>query len=406
MSTSDASSVGDAVRGVRARKPNPIGVTPRHSRACRSATGGACSCSPTYAAWVFDRGSGRKIKRTFTTLAAAKAWRQDSQVALRRGELRAAQPVTVRQAADAWLTGARAGEVRNRSGDPYKPSVIRGYQHSLEARILPALGGAKLHEIRRADVQALVDRLLGEGLDASTIRNSLMPLRVIYRRAIARGVVAVNPTTGLELPAVRGRRERIAGPEEAARLLDALAERDRALWGTAFYAGLRRGELRALRWEDVDLAAGRIRVERSWDDEAGPVEPKSRAGRRTVPILAGLRDLLIEHKLRAGGAGFVFGPVPGRPFTPSAVRRRAETAWARAELEPIGLHEARHSFASLLIAAGVNAKAITSFMGHSSITITFDLYGHLMPGSEAEAAALADAYLERATTQARLAQVR
>ena len=74
-----------------------------------------------------------------------------------------------------------------------------------------------------------------------------MPLRAIFRRAVSRGEVAVNPTTGLELPAVRGRRDRIASPEEAAALLAALPEEERPLWATALYAGLRRGELMALR---------------------------------------------------------------------------------------------------------------------------------------------------------------
>ena len=76
-----------------------------------------------------------------------------------------------------------------------------------------------------------------------------------------------------------------------------------------------------------------------------------------------------------------------------------------ARLDGIGLHEARHSCASLWIAAGLNAKAISTFMGHTSIVVTYDLYGHLMPGSETEAVGLVDAYLERADTQARLAQV-
>ena len=136
-------------------------------------------------------------------------------------------------------------------------------------------------------MQDFADRLLARGDDASTIRNTLMPLRAIFRRAVARGDVAVNPTTGLELPAVRGRRDRIVSPEQAAKLLDALPERDRALWATALYGGLRRGELQALRWEDVDLAKGVIRVERAWDVREGQIEPKSRAGRRTVPIAGG-----------------------------------------------------------------------------------------------------------------------
>ena len=152
----------------------------------------------------------------------------------------------------------------------------------------------------------------------------------------------------------------------------------------------------ALRWTDVDLANGVIRVERAYDEKAHvEIEPKSRAGHRTVPIVGALRDILVAHKANQEHAdGLVFGCEA--PFQPSNVWRRAQQAWKRAGLEPIGLHEARHTFASILIAAGVNAKAITTYMGHASIQTTYDLYGKLMPGSEAEAAALVDAYLERA----------
>jgi integrase len=162
----------------------------------------------------------------------------------------------------------------------------------------------------------------------------------------------------------------------------------------------------ALRWEDVDLAVGVIRVERSYDDKGRvEIEPKSRAGRRTVPIVGALRDVLVEHKARQGrDSGLVFGSTE-TPFVPSNLWRRAQRAWTRAGLEPIGLHEARHTFASVLIAAGVNAKAITTFMGHASIQTTYDLYGKVMPGSESEAAALVDAYLARADTETRLGQL-
>jgi integrase len=162
------------------------------------------------------------------------------------------------------------------------------------------------------------------------------------------------------------------------------------------YAGLRRGELLALRWEDVDLAAGVIRVERAWDAKEGVVAPKSRAARRAVPIAAVLRDYLVEHKLRSGRrVGLAFGTSYAQPFTPSNIRKRANAAWQRAGREPIGLHECRHTFASLMIAAGVNAKALSAYMGHSSVTITLDRYGHLMLGNETQAAALLDGYLAR-----------
>ena len=125
------------------------------------------------------------------------------------------------------------------------------------------------------------------------------------------------------------------------------------------------------------------------------IDGKSAAARRSVPIAAVLRDHLVEHRMTTGGSGdeLLFGSAPGRPFEPSTVRRRALAAWKVAGLEPIGLHEARHTFASLMIHAGVNAKALSTFMGHASVTITYDRYGHLMPGSEAEAARLLDAYL-------------
>ena len=382
------------------------GIEIRHARACPATDGGKCRCNPTYRAWVFDARDGKRIRKAFPTQAAAKAWRADAVGAVRRGALRAAPSATVREAAARWLDGACDGSIRTRSGTAYKPSAIRGYDAALQTRLLPALGSARLADVTRPDVQAFVDRLLGQGLDGSTIRNTLMPLRVIYRRAIARGEVAVNPTTGVELPAVRGRRERVASPAEAAALLEALTPADRPVWATALYAGLRRGELMALRWNDVDLAAGVIRVERSWDPRAKEiVGVKTHAGRRRVPIAAVLRDHLVDQRLRVGRVdGLVFGDAD-RPFGYQGLRLRARAAWEKAGLAPIGLHEARHTFASLMIAAGVNAKALSAYLGHASIGITFDRYGHLMPGNEDEAAGLLDAYLARSDTAARLAQL-
>jgi integrase len=133
---------------------------------------------------------------------------------------------------------------------------------------------------------------------------------------------------------------------------------------------------------------------------------KNRKPRR-VPIAAVLRDHLDEHLLslewRENPEGLVFGASATVPFPPTPLANRAKAAWGRAGLEPITLHECRHTFASLMIAAGVNVKALSEYMGHANISITLDRYGHLMPGNEEEAAGLLDAYLERADTAARLA---
>ncbi len=311
--------------------------------------------------------------------------------------MRAPTRTTLSEAAEEWLSAARAGVVRTRSGEPYKPSALRSYEHALVTKVLPALGRQRLSALERNAVQDVVDRLVAQGSAPSTVRNAILPLRAIYRRSVERSEVAVNPTEGLRLPAVRGGRDRIARPEDAEALLDALSPEDRALWATALYAGLRRGELQALRWSDVDFERGVVRVERGWDRVVGPIAPKSRTGRRRVPISATLRRHLQEHRLGQGrgGDGLCFGALCERAFDPPTVSARARRAWEKAGLAPIGLHECRHTYAAFMIAAGVNARALQTYLGHSSITVTLDRYGHLMPGSEREAAGMLEAYLAR-----------
>ena len=385
------------------------GIVKRHSRRCRSREGGRCSCEPSFEASVYSKRDGKKIRKSFAREAEAKTWRADALSALSRGGMRAPKPTTVREAWEAWQEGARAGTIRTRSGDRFKSGSLCIYERAMRLRVLSAMGSTRLADVRRPDVQAFANGLLADGLDPSTISGTLLPLRAIFNHAIDLGELAVSPCDGLKLPAAHGKRERVADPREAEALIAALPSEDRATWATAMYAGLRRGELQALRAEDVDLAAGVIRVERGWDRVEGEVELKSNAGRRRVPIAAVLRDHLAERLIRSGrrDAELVFGTTAERPFNPSRLRRSADRAWRRAGLGRITLHECRHTFASLMIAAGVNAKALSTYMGHANIAITLDRYGHLMPGNEEEAAGLLDTYLtaqrERAAERARAA---
>jgi integrase len=105
-----------------------------------------------------------------------------------------------------------------------------------------------------------------------------------------------------------------------------------------------------------------------------------------------LRAHLARHRLAQGARGGVFfGRTPQTPFQPTSVMNQARRAWKDAGLEPITPYEARQTFASMMIAAGVNAKALSTYLGHAGVSITYDRYGHLMPGNEAEAAGLLDA---------------
>jgi integrase len=366
------------------------GIDVRHQRTCRLSNGGACDCSPSYQAHVWDAKAGKRLRKTFSTPSAAKRWRQDAMVALRRGDLTADRGPRLKDATTAWLDALRSGAVTNRSGDPYKPGTIRSYEKELRLRVLPVLGDMRVNEITAGDVQELVDDLIANGLAPATIDVAITPLKAFYRRAVARREARVNPAVGIEKPAVRYPARRVVSPAEADAMIAALDGQDRVLWATAFYTGLRRGELIALRREDVDLATGLVHVRRGWDHVEGEIEPKSRHGRRRVPITAVLRDHLDQHLLSHdrervfASAGWV-----------AKAGDRARDKWTAQGLPVITLHEARHVYASFAIAAGLNAKTLCSIMGHGKISVTFDLYGHLLPGSEDEAAMRLDAYFSR-----------
>jgi len=250
------------------------GIIRRHSNSCAAKQGGRCRCEGGYQAWAYSPRDGRKIYKTFARESEAKSWRADAKSALDHGTLRAPSRTKLREAGDAWLDGAERGDIRNRSGRRYKPATLRGYRQALDDRVLPALGSHRLNAVTTADLQALVDRWQAEGQAASTTRNSIKPLQVIYRRAPSREGLALNPTHDLELPAPDPTEVEIVAPDVAARMLAALPAEDRTLWATALYAGLRYGELRALRWGSVDLAGGTIRVVESWDPKEGRLHPR------------------------------------------------------------------------------------------------------------------------------------
>ena len=224
-----------------------------------------------------------------------------------------------------------------------------------------------------------------------------MPLRVIFRRA---SVTSGHPCARVELPANRSARPTIVSSvDHAAELIDALeTERNRALWATAFYAGLRRGELMALRWRNVDLAAGVLHIESSYDPSAPVRRPEVTRERASCPDSrppARTPSSACLASRRADPDALVFGDDAETPFDYHDVLGSAYATWAKAELDRVGLHTARHTCASVMIAAGVNIKALSEFLGHASITISLDRYGHLLPGSINEATTLLDTFLDR-----------
>jgi integrase len=126
------------------------GIVVRHSRRCATREGKRCDCRPGYQAQVFSQRDGKTIRKTFRSLADARAWRADSHSALRRGTLRAPTRIKLSEAADEWLRAAREGVIRTRSGEPYKPSALRAYEQALRTKLVPELGHLRLSPLTRA----------------------------------------------------------------------------------------------------------------------------------------------------------------------------------------------------------------------------------------------------------------
>jgi integrase len=391
------------------------GIIKRHSVGCPARDGARCKCNAGYEASVYLAREKRKLRRNFPRKSEAKAWRAEALTAAKKGKLRRLVPEdrrTLYEAVAEFVAGMEDGTVRPKGREGYKPNTVRSYERAVRLNLKDSeLGALRPAEVRRSDVQTYAEDLLAR-MSSPSVGNALNPLQAFYARGVHREELVDNPTEGIDLPTGKSTRpRRIVTPAEAADLLAVLPLEDRAIWATAFYAGLRRGELQALRCMDIDLGACLIHVRKGWDQEEGEIEPKSESGKRRIPVLAILRDYLDEQLLRTNRSGEdrVFGRSARQVFYPSTIDGRAKRAWKAANLaereaaeeedrEPelltmLTMHECRHTFASLLIDTGANPKAVQEVMGHSKIQTTFDIYGHLLPGSHDDVRARMDAYL-------------
>jgi integrase len=316
--------------------------------------------------------------------------------------MRAAPSVALHDAANEWLEKAEGGEILSRHRKPYKPSTLRGYRDDLENHVLPDLGALRLADVTADDLQELVGRLIAAGLSGSKVRNVIVAVQAVYRHNRRR--VLVNPARDLDLPEPGGTREWDGTPEDAKAYVDAAREDERAMWAAAFYAGLRAGELRALRVDDLhaidDDEDGErwISVERGWDDREGEIAPKSIAGVRLVPFPETLRTIVAAHLVRTGRSGrdLVFGKTATEPFVPWTIGDHATKALAKAKLPRITLHHARHGYRSFLEDAGISEARCDRYMGHASGKVG-RRYLHRIAGQLAADAKQLDAYLSGAS---------
>lgn len=388
-------------QGVFARHREGCAVERLPSGATLADVARACDCEPSYYGKVYDRGRRRHTAtKRFGSIAAARGARKSLLDMIQRGELPHDPSERVRDAHKRFIAAAREGRALNKHGRRYKQSAWEDIDECLAKHVIPTLGPRRLSDVKRADVQRLVDDLTPK-LSGSRVRSIVNAIRSLYRWAQDRELVAHDPAALVRLPAMNATaRDRVATPREFQALLGALNIEDAVPYALAGYAMGRRAQIQRLRWRDVDLKVGVI--EWGVEQEAR----KSAAARRVVPTVKPLLTLLKRAWIAAGrpsGDELVCPPrraaVEGLLHT-GGLTVRANAAWKKSKLQPIGLHECRHTAATWLDAAGISPKVASVLMGHAApdrqlgaAPITLARYTHVMPDAMETARTQMDAWL-------------
>ena len=307
---------------------------------------------------------------------------------------------TVRQYMTRWLEDVAKRTVR--------PSTFKSYESYVRLHIVPALVRHQVAKLTPQDVQEFLNAKIVAGLAPRTVQQ----IRAILRRALGQalkwGLVARNVATLVDPPICTRIPVQPLSGEQARRLIDHAKAQDDRLWPllcTAILTGLRQGELFGLRWEDVDLTAGTLRVRHAMqrvDGKPKLIEPKTKKSRRALslaaPVVAALqaqRKRQLEERLLAGGRwrdwGLVFTSTVGTPLEPTNVLKRLRALLESAALPRQRFHDLRHCCASLLLAQGVAARVVMEMLGHSQIALTMDTYSHVMPAMLRDAATALEA---------------
>jgi integrase len=282
-------------------------------------------------------------------------------------------------------------------GRPKKWSTYLTYKAKVNHLFTPALGDLPLDRISVERLDRLRAEWLAAGRSPTHVGNAITVLKRLFRMAVKWQYLKRSPAADLEKPRPARRALTLLEPEQLNRLLDTLQtpgfDPDGYVVVLAMvFTGLRIGELMALEWGDVDLDRRQLTVRRIWSANR-ITPPKTPGSCRVADLPPRLVDLLRARQLTATDRR-VFPGKRGGYFKPKAfIRQVLDPALARAGLPRLGFRALRHHYASLLIAQGVDAKYIAETMGHSSIRMTFDVYGHLFARTRQQASVRLEAAL-------------
>lgn len=354
-------------------------------RRCGNKSHGTCQCrfAKYYIVYLF----GQKQKWEAVSRSKREA---ENRLAERMGEI---QGGTYREIKKQIFKEFSAQWLRDYVSSRVKPSTLRSYTGLVEKHLDPFFGNFLLNRIEPQHIQSFIAETIREKkLSPRTVNYLVMVLKMMFKQAKLWRLLRENPAENISRVRQEQQEMDFLSPEEIRLLLQHSDEPFRTLFLVAILTGMRRGELLALQWGDINWPSNVIHVKRSlfWyiNDEVEEERrwifssPKSRKSIRTVVMSPKLREALQIHRINGAvnPHDLVFCTKRGTPLDPdNMIKQQFHPALDRAELRRIRFHDLRHTYTALLIAQGAHAKFIQSQLGHASIQTTLDRYGHLMP---------------------------
>ena len=288
-----------------------------------------------------------------------------------------------------------------------KPPIVRlstydKYKWYLKKYINPALGSIRLRILSPQHIQSFYVQMMNEGLSSGTVKNLHIVLHSAMENAMKWNLVSRNVVELVTRPSNTAHEAQVLTIEQARKLIE--TAKDHKMWALlvmALATGMRRGELLALRWEDVDFQGGKLFVRRAVSKLNGrgyvEHEPKTKKGRRIIVLPSSVVEVLREHqehveqsKQKAGKnwlpLGLVFPNTRGNFIELAKLWHMLDGLVKQAGLPHMRFHDLRHSAATIMLAMGIHPKVVQEILGHSSIAITMDLYSHVLPSVQQEAA--------------------
>jgi integrase len=349
---------------------------------------------------------GRRLSYTGKTKADCQEWIKKTLGQIDDGMTYANTQITLEEYLTGWIASKKSS---------LRQTTWKQYKMMIEKYIVPRLGGRKIHNLRPHDIQVFYDRLLADGMGAFSVLKIHTILHGALDRAVRLGSMPSNPTS-LAIPPREPAREMQFYDENQVNQLLVTAQGHylESILHLAVTTGMRQMELLGLKWADLDWVNQTLKVERQLARPTGEdvsfTQPKTRYGKRTVVLGSGTIQALQNHNERQNLArqkaaenwveyGLIFTTRYGTPHHPRNILRDFKLLAERAGLPIIRFHDLRHTAASLMLNHGIPVIVVSRMLGHAKPSITLDVYGHLLPSMQIEAAEKIDVLITPVSVQ-------